>query len=417
MRWTRVAGLVLFLASCARAPDELPTRAPRIVVAGTPSPAPATEPPARPASAATVSALPAAVVRPGASPSPVALPLSVLVGRNGSDVRVGLDLALEENVYLAAAAIEAAAHERDDELAGTARTLDQTAATLAAIVGAVRGPEAQQALLEALRRQTAEVLDYTRGTGARPSAPPDALLQQRAQGLLDIVDSAIGADSADAVHATTTLRAAAARMDDVVRPLAADLAAQVPAQVAGATDAVEVELRLALDRRLQERVFLVGRALSASVDGRDVDRQAAAQTADATAEELGQLFAPFYGDSVATHLAGALRERNAALLGPTSSGNRDSSANALELARDELDSTFSGANALLPRGMLVVQLRAEDQELLATVDALGARDWGSAYGHLHQAARLSQRFGDALAQATADRFPGRFLPTPAPGAP
>ena len=45
----------------------------------------------------------------------VALPLSVLVGHSGSDLRAGLDLTLEENLYLAAASIAAEADGRLDE--------------------------------------------------------------------------------------------------------------------------------------------------------------------------------------------------------------------------------------------------------------------------------------------------------------
>jgi hypothetical protein len=85
---------------------------------------------------------------------------------------------------------------------------------------------------------------------------------------------------------------------------------------------------------------------------------------------------------------------------------------SLDRARTALDALLAAANPLLPRGMLLAVLRSTDQELVGAVDATAAHDWAAVYGHLHQAARLSQRFGDAVAQATVDRYPGRYLASP-----
>jgi hypothetical protein len=362
------------------------------------------------------------VVRPIASPSPIALPLSVLVGRSGSDVRVGLDLVLEEGLYLTAAALDAAVGGRADELVAITRALDQNSSTLAAIVGAVGGRQAQQALLDVQRGQTVALLAYVRGDAARASlaavtlgsALVDPLLAQRTQAQLDIADAALARDVS---RETAALRSAAQQADVLGRLLAAALAAEVPADAPGPTDNAEVQLRLALDRRLQERVYLLGRAISASAGGRAAEQTAAIQAADSVCLELGQQLAVVYGDATARDLSSALRERNAAVISLASGGDREPATGSLDRARTALDGLLAAANPLLPRGMLLAVLRTEDQELVGAVDAAAAHDWTAAYGQLHQAARVSQRFGDALAQATVDRYPARYLAPATPSVP
>jgi hypothetical protein len=280
------------------------------------------------------------------------------------------------------------------------RSLDQNSSTLAAIVGAVRGREAQQAQLDLQRGQTVDLLAYVHGAAAAASLTA---------GQLAIADAAL---AHDVPRELTALRLAAQHADEQARPLAAALAAEVPNEAPGATDNAEVQLRLALDRRLQEQVYLLGRAISATAGSRDGEQQAAAQAADSSALEFAQQLAAVYGDTITSDLASAVRDRNAALLGLASGADRQPATGSLDRARTALDAQLAAANPLLPRGMLLAVLRTQDQELIGAVDATAARDWAAAYGHLHQAARLSQRFGDAVTQATVDRYPGRYLAAP-----
>jgi hypothetical protein len=324
---------------------------------------------------------------------------------------VSLDLVLEEGVYLTAAALDAAAADRRDELVAITRSLDQNSSTLAAIVGAVRGRQTQQTLLDLLRGQTVNLLASEQSNQAQLAASLasptltaqqlEPLLDQRARAQRAIAEAAT---AQDVPRELAAIRTAAQQADDLARPLAKALAAEVPAEAPGQTDNAEIQLRLALDRRLQEQVYLVGRAISA----------AGSRDADATAIELGQQLAPIYGEHMTSDLVSTLDQHTAALLGLASGSDRDVANSSLDRARTALDGQLAAANPLLPRGMLLAVLRSQDQELVGAVDAAAARDWAGAYGHLHQAARLSQRVGDALAQATVDRYPGRYL---APGTP
>src|SRR5437879_1097941 len=96
--------VLLLIQGCAGAPGEA-------IVTPPPGPVPTptdTGLARRPQPLAALSPLPLPIVRPAASPSAIALPLSVLVGRGGGDLRVGLDLVLEEQTFLSAAVVEAA---------------------------------------------------------------------------------------------------------------------------------------------------------------------------------------------------------------------------------------------------------------------------------------------------------------------
>ena len=91
-------------------------------------------------------------------------------------------------------------------------------------------------------------------------------------------------------------------------------------------------------------------------------------------------------------------------------------ATNLDRLRGELDGLLSGANPLLPKGLLTQQLRASDQPLLSAADAFAARDFLNAYSRLRDAARQSQKPAESIALSIIDRFPGRYLvlPTPVP---
>ena len=102
------------------------------------------------------------------------------------------------------------------------------------------------------------------------------------------------------------------------------------AQIAGPTDDPETQLRLAVDRRLQEHVLLLALALRPGVPP-NVDAP------NAPLDELAQLIAPIYGEPMANGLASVLHEHTTALL----TTNRPAAPAALDAARVDLDATLA----------------------------------------------------------------------------
>jgi hypothetical protein len=379
---------------------------------------------------------PPSVVRSVASPSPASVPLSVLSVRSGADLRVSLDQALQENAYLTAAAMQAASNARLDELIGVSTMLDQSTLGLAETVGAVKGQAAAQAVLDAWRAQTSDLITYSQ---SQQSAPPTDLdqqrsviagqlamgefseaaaetaLQRRSQQELALADSLA---SHDASQATQRLATLVSGSDDLSRPLSAAMAGQLPKLFPPDTSGADIDVRLRLDSSLLERLYLSGAAVDAAADNRAADAQAYAAAAGVVADDLGNQFASMYTPDVGKGVSERLRGQTEALVSAASGGDRRQASADVERSRGEIDALLSGANPLLAPGLLSQELRASDQPMLTAADAFESRDFPTAYARLHEAARQMQKPATTLALAIVDRYPGRYLalPTPAPRA-
>jgi hypothetical protein len=376
--------------------------------------------------------IPAIVVRALASPRPVGLPLSVLAGRSGADVRVSLDRFLQEQIFLTAVGMDAASNARLDELLGVSSALDQNSIVLAEVLWAIKGQPAAESFLAAWRSQNADLIQYAQGQTTAVSLDLDRrgsaiaeqlamgdfeaslaedLLRARNQAQLRMADATI---SHNALEATRSVRLVATSSDDIGRPLAAAIAAQVPNLAPPPTEGPDVDVRLSVNRLLVEHIYLVGAAVEAAAGGRTLDVQARVGAANESADELGQQLASLWGPELGNSLADRLRARTAAFVSLASGRDRTQVATELDRLRGEIDVILAGANPLLPQGMLSQQLRPIDQSMLAAADAFAARDFATAYARLREAARQAQKPADALALSIVDRYPGRYLVLPSP---
>jgi hypothetical protein len=364
------------------------------------------------------------------------LPLSVLGGRSGADVRVALNLLFQEQLFLSASAMDAASSARLDELIGVSAALDQNSIALAELVGAVKGGLAAQILIEAWRGMVADLVQYAQGQqsvasadlerrrpviaaqlsfAGLPQAAVDDLLRRRIQSQLTLADAII---SHNASQAAQRLRSAAAASDNLARPLAVAISAQVPAQAPPPTEGLDVDVRIGLTRLLHEHTYLTGAAVNAAADGRSVDLQALVGAADENATDLGAQLGSVYGAELGNGLADRVRAETASLVSVGSGGDRAQAAADLVRLRGELDRLLSAANQLLPPGLVNQELRASGQPLLTAADAFSVRDFGTAFTRLREAARLSQKAADSVALSVVDRYPSRYFvqPTPTPTA-
>ena len=128
-------------------------------------------------------ALPTPALSRPATPSTVPLALGTLVGHSCSDLHVALVLMLQDNAYASAAAVEAAANARLDELIAATAALDQSASTISQLVAAVRGQSDSQQVLDDWRAANSDLVQYAQG-GAGTSQQDVARrnLQIRADG-------------------------------------------------------------------------------------------------------------------------------------------------------------------------------------------------------------------------------------------
>ncbi len=428
MRTALVAALSVLAIACGSpapgaptpipAQTALPTRAPVQVQAVVPQTAPSP-------------------VRPVASPSPARIPLSALAGHSGADLRATLDATLQENAYLTAAAMQAASAARLDELIGASTMLDQSTLNLAEIVGSIKGQTAAQALADAWRAQTADLITYSQAHASATPAQPDVdyqsgliaaqlatadfseqaaetVVRRRTQQELTLADSLANHDAGQTAQHLATLVSGSG---DLSRPLSAALASQVRELSPATTEGADVEVRLRLGAGLLQHVYLRGAAIEAATDNRAADAQAYAAAAGDTADDLAAQLTGMYGAEVGNAVGDRLRGETDAVLAAASGGDRRQAGEDLEQLRGQIDALLSGANPLLAPGLLAQQLRAEDQPLLTATVAFQNRDFATAYARLHEAAHQSQKPALTLALAIVDRYPGRYLmlPTPARG--
>jgi hypothetical protein len=371
-----------------------------------------------------------------ASPSPASLPLPLLAGRSGADLRLSLDALLRENAFLSAATMEAASSARLDELIGVSTMLDENVTTLAEIVGTLKGQAAAVALLDAWRGHNADLVSYAQSgqssdsvadldrrrtviagllaTGEFTRAQADDALQQRGQAELALADSLIGHDAAQSVQRLVALESSS---DGLGGPLAAAMAAQLADLLPPTTIGADVDLRLQIASALQAHVFLTGAAVEAAADGRSAESQAFATAEGSAADELGAGLGSAYGANVGSGVAERLKGQTAAMVSAATGGDRRQAAQDIDRLRGEIDGLLAGANMLLAPGLISQQLRASDQPLLTAGDAFVGRDFQSAYARLHEAAHQSAKPADTLALAMVDRYPGRYLATPTPSPP
>ncbi len=392
---------------------EGPTPVPVVVQAVAPQPAP------QPA------------VNPGPAPSPASLPLSLLAGRSGADLRVSLDVLLNEHAYFSAIAIESASAARLDEQIGVSSMLDDNAATLAGIVAALKGPSVAQNLLEAWSGQTMDLVSYAQGQPSSPDAHLATIADSLATGDFAPVDASSAlhrrygllqafADTARTHDSTATAKQLAnllAASDDLAHPLASAMAPQLPALLPATTDGSDVDVRLRLDSDLTTWTLLTAAAAEASADRRSNDEQALTAAAAATSEDLATELNSALSSNVGSAVSDRLRAQTDAYVSAAAGNNRQQAAADIDRLRGEIDGVLSGANPLLAPGLLNAQLRASNQPLLSAADAFAARDFGTAFARVHAAVRQTQKPAETLALAIIDRYPARYLvlTTPTPG--
>src|SRR6185312_13593850 len=95
--------------------------------------------------------------------------------------------------------------------------------------------------------------------------------------------------------------------------------------------------------------------------------------------------------------ADRVRGETMAFVSVASGGDRRAAATTVDRLRGEMDASLSGANPLLPPGLLGQQLRGSDQPLLTAADGFVARDFVGAFTRLREAARQTQKPAATLA--------------------
>ena len=247
------------------------------------------------------------------------------VDSEATEIRAGLTGLLQEHVYLAGFAVDAAYSFGPDsgEFELAANALDENSVELADTVGSVAGDENREAFLnlwrdhvgffvdyavavaeeddEGQQQAQDELSGYTGDAGAFFSEitggelPADAVADSL-QGHIDTLSAAIDAFAAGDAAAFDELKGAADHVVGSAAVLSGGIAAAIDAE--GDTDSEASQFRAGLTASLQEHVYLAGLAVkTAYAAGPDSPEfEAAAATLDRNSVELADGIGQVAGD-------------------------------------------------------------------------------------------------------------------------
>jgi uncharacterized protein YcfL len=194
-----------------------------------------------------------------------------------------------------------------------------------------------------------------------------------------------------------------------------------PTMVSQATVQSPSDLRVAMNSLLLEHTLLAGMTADAIVGQRQSAAQAAATVLDSNSQELAQLVGSFYGSDAQQqfltlwrrHISDYATYSQATVANDQAS--KDSARQDLNGFVQDFDTFFSSANPNIQPGSLVQPMTMHVMGTLQVIDALGAKDYMTAYSLGKAGAEMSAQMGDPLSTAIVAQFPDQFTSASAAG--
>lgn len=174
------------------------------------------------------------------------------------------------------------------------------------------------------------------------------------------------------------------------------------------------DLRTVLNNTLEEHVYLAMAATGSALGGRQDEFQAAAATLDQNSVQLSKVIGAAYGPQAEQAFLALWRAHIGFFVDYTqATAAKDEAKKAkaksdLDGYRQSADAFFSGANENLPKGAVADLLTTHVDGLLSVIDAQAAQKPADAFAGIKAATEHTGVIGDALATATAKKFPDKF---------
>jgi phosphoglycolate phosphatase-like HAD superfamily hydrolase len=352
-------------------------------------------------------------------------------------LRLTLGRLLAEHAYLTMEGMRATAlgaPERD----AARETLDQNTAALADAFGSVYGDEAGTRFRQLWQEHIDALFAYASAaassdTGATEeaeaaltafraafgtflsSANPHLSADAEAEALQLHLDQLTAYVDGDYARAAATGRAAYTHMFELGDHLARGIADQYPTRFTGANIAFspKAELRVALGRLLGEHLVLSAEAMRAAL-GDAPDADGATRAIGANSVDLAAAIGRLYGDAAGTAFEVVWTRHTDAYIAYIA-GVRDDDAEAQQQAlaqlhgyHVEIASFLADANPNLDEAAVQELIRQHVEALIGQVDAYAAGDYRRSMTIVRDAYAHMFTVGDALADAIAAQFPGRF---------
>ena len=350
-----------------------------------------------------------------------------------AQLRSKLNGLLQEHVYLAAAATDAAVGGRTDEFNATAGALDGNADALTANFAAIFDAATGDKFEELWKRHIGYVAAYAQGSASAandlaqyardfgafinsilPGVPAEGatnLVSGHEQTLRATIDAQKAGNEAEAF---TNLRAAAAHMATVASGLTGAIAKQFPERVGGDPASKAAELVTTLNGALREHVFLAGAATDGALGGRAEAFTGAKAALDANSDAVSAAIGSAYGPEAGQAFAPLWRKHIDFLVDYTTAvagrdqAKADQAMKNLLAYTEEFGAFINTASPKLTKDAVAELVKTHVLTLKDVIDAQAAKNFPKAYTNIRTAADHMAMIANGLATTIVAQFPTNF---------
>jgi hypothetical protein len=381
----------------------------------------------------TMSSKPVASAPRLQSPSPtIANPADT----KAADFRTRLNLLLGEHVF--AIAKESSAAGRGDEYTGYLRLLTANGADLTELMRSALGDTAAARFDQIWRAQNDEFVNYTIGLvthnksmsdravsglitvfvpqfsqflATATQVPLDPITQLATQRVLEtkaMIDDQAAQSYRRQFADLQVVYAQASRIGDA---LAARITQKFPDKFPGNASSLAADLRVSMNTRMQEDLYLATMTADAAIGGRSAEEAAAANALASTAGALGALLSGLFGASAATRFGRIWAARNMALIGYASASSGAARQSALSALKDSFTQQFPALVQDLTgvaSGSLRPATTAAIGATVIVIDDLRSRSQADVGGADRAAAAAMAVVADLVTAAAVSKLHARF---------
>lgn len=358
-----------------------------------------------------------------------------------ADLRTTLNLLLGEHQILAAKATGAALGARTDEYTAYANLLNQNGTDIGALITAAFGAPAGAMFNQIWSAHDGFFVDYTTAVAMKDAtkqqAAVDNLMNVYVPQFSAFISGATGlplatVTSLTQAHVTHTkaivddqaasnwtqeyadIRAAFAHIQMIGDPVSEAIAAKLPTAFPGDAANKGVDFRVALNKLLQEHMFLATFATSAALGGRTDEFMAAGAALNTNGTDIGAALGSLFGSDAQASFNKIWSAHDGFFVDYTTGvatmdmTKQSAAVNSLLTVYLPQFSTFISGATGLPDDAVTALVKMHITTTKGVVDAQGAKSFADAAAKDLVATHHMQMIGDPVSEAIVTKLPGKF---------
>ena len=361
--------------------------------------------------------------------------------KNADDLRARLNVLLGDHLILASKATGAALGGRTDEFTAYSTQLNTNGTDLGEYIGAAFGDAAKNQFNSIWSAHNGFFVDYTTGVAKKdeaakakavsdlttvyvpqfskfvadatglPLATVTSLVTEHVTTTKDVVDAQAAGDWTKTVPAE---QKAYTHMQMIADPLSAAISTKFPDKFPAGGTTKAADLRVTMDTALVDHLYLATSATAAALGGRTDEFNAYAKQLNTNGTDIGGVIGGAYGTDAQAQFNSIWSAHNGFFVDYTTGVAKNDEAAKTKAVSDLTTvyvpqfSKFIADATGLPLEAVTSLITAHVTGTKQVVDDQGAKSWTKAAADDRAAALHMQSIGDAVAEATAKKFPAKF---------